>query len=302
MTNELERKNIDLTLGLDMKEMGETFIKYLDVDELTLKAYKAGIGNFFQYISERGIARPAREDLIAYRDYLRETYSTNTINSYMTSIRALFKYLEIHKMYENITIDVKGARYDNTPKKQVLTIEQMKYIYDNLTDKREKCLWGLLITTGLRGCEVATALIEDIKMYNNELVLFVLGKKRDTKCEYVKLSEQVINDIKEYIGERTTGYIFTSTSNNNKGGGITTKTLRLIVKDIFKRFGYDDETYSLHSTRRSSATAMYELGQSIYDIQQTLHHASINTTTRYINCISRNKNKSEYIVSNAILG
>lgn len=298
----IEKVNNNLLLDLNMEQMGETFIKYLDVDDLTLKAYKVGIGSFLQYLKDNNIAKPTRSDLIVYRDHLRETYSTNTVNSYMTSIRALFKYLEIHGMYENISIDVKGARYDNTPKKQILTIEQMKYIYDNLTDKRERCLWSLLITTGLRGCEVATALIEDIKMYNNEVVLFVLGKKRDSKCEYVKLSDQVIKDIKDYIGERKNGYIFTSTSNNNKGGGVTTKTLRLIVKDIFKRFGYDDETYSLHSTRRSSATAMYELGQSIYDIQQTLHHVSINTTTRYINCISRNKNKSEYIVSNAILG
>ena len=107
---EIEKVNNNLLLDLNMEQMGETFIKYLDVDDLTLKAYKVGIGSVLQDLKDNNISKPTRSDLIVYRDHLRETYSTNTVNSYMTSIRALFKYLEIHGMYENISIDVKGAR------------------------------------------------------------------------------------------------------------------------------------------------------------------------------------------------
>ena len=66
--------------------------------------------------------------------------------------------------------------------------------------------------------------------------------------------------------------------------------------------GLDSDTFSMHSMRRSSATIMYQQGKSIYDIQQVLHHVSSNTTTRYINSVTRNENDSEYIVSNTILG
>lgn len=283
-------------------ECEESFIDYLDVDDKTLNAYKVGIRAFNKYLNDNNITKPTRNDIIGFRDMLRQNYSSNTVNTYMIAIRALFKYLQIHKMYENICVDIKGAKYDTTPKKEVLSVEQMKYIYNDLKDAREKALFGLMITTGLRVCEISTALIEDIKMYNNEIVLFVLGKKRDSKCEYVKLSNKVIEDLKQYIQTRTNGYIFTSTSNNNANGGMTTTSLRRIIKAIFKRYGLDRDTLSCHSLRRSFAVASYETGSSIYDIQQVLHHASINTTTRYLKQVNRDNNKTEYNVANAILG
>ena len=291
----------ELTLH-QLQEYQESFIDYLDVDDLTLKAYKVGINALMQYLRDNNVKQPTRNDIITFRDMLRENYSSNTVNTYMIAVRALFKYLEIHELYKNICVDIKGAKYDTTPKKEVLSIEQAQNIYKNLTDLREKCLFGLLITTGLRGIEVSKAMIEDIKVHNGEVVLWVQCKKHDSKDEYVKLSDQVLKDIYNYVGDREEGYIFTSTSNNNNGGGVTTKTLRLIIKDIFKRFGLDRDTFSLHSTRRSSATIMYEQGADIYSIQQVLHHKSNVTTTRYINALTRNNNKNEYMVSDTILG
>lgn len=280
----------------------ESFVDYLDVDDLTLKAYKCGINAFMNYLKSNDVKYPTRSDVIAFRDELRENYSSNTTNSYMIAVRALFKYLEAHKLYDNICVDIKGAKYDTTPRKEVLSLDQMKNIYSKLTDKREKALFGLMITTGLRVCEISTALIEDIRMYNNEAVLFVLGKKRDSKCEYVKLSEQVLKDIEEYVGNRAKGNIFTSTSPENYGQGLSTTSLRKIVKTILKRNGIDKDTVSCHSLRRSFAVVSYETGSSIYDIQQVLHHKSINTTTRYLKQVDRDKNKTEYNVANAILG
>jgi len=220
----------------------------------------------------------------------------------MIAIRSLFKYLSVHNLYDNICVDIKGAKYSTTPKKQILTQEQAKEIYSSLTDLREKCLFSILITTGLRGIEVARARIEDIQEYNGEIVLWVQCKKHDEKDEYVKLSPQVIQDIKNYIGNRINGNIFVSTSPENYGQGLSTTSLRKIIKSIFKRYGLDSDTFSLHSMRRSSATLMYENGADLHSIQQVLHHKSSTTTTRYINAITRNNNKNEYMVANAILG
>jgi len=298
-----ENNNMTSTISVErLEQYGESFIDYLDVDQKTLKAYRVGINNLIGYLRDNNIKHPTRDDLIAFRNELREKYSSNTTNTYMIAVRALFKYLEVHKLYENICVDIKGAKYSVTPKKQVLTQEQAREIYNSLVDNREKCLFSLLISTGLRGIEVARAKLEDIQEYNNEIVLWVQCKKHDEKDEYVKLSSQVINDIKEYVGNRTTGNIFISTSNENYGEGISTTSLRKIIKNIFKRFGLDSDTFSLHSMRRSSATIMYENGADIYSIQQVLHHKSSSTTTRYINAVTRNKNQNEYLVSNAIFG
>lgn len=299
--NNIILKGNEMVLNIPkLEEYTESFIKYLDVDNKTLKAYSVGINNFLEYLKFNNITKPIREDIISFRDYLRNNYSSNTVNTYMIAIRSLFKYLEIHKKYENIAVDIKGARYDTTPKKEVLNIEQMKNIYNSLNNSKEKCLFGLMITTGLRICEISTALIEDIKYYNGEIVLFVLGKKRDSKNEYVKLSKQVLEDINNYIGKRTSGPLFVSTSNNSYGKSMSTTSLRKIIKNIFKRNNLDKDTLSCHSLRRSFAVASYEKGSSIYDIQQVLRHQNISTTTRYLKQVNRDNNKTEYNVANAI--
>ena len=298
-----ENNNVVETLTFErLEQFEESFIDYLDVDDKTLKVYKNGINCFNNYLQENGIKNPNRDSVIGFRNMLRETYSSNTVNSYMISVRALFKYLEIHGLYKNIAVDIKGAKYDTTPKKEILSLEQMQTIYNDLGDLRERSLFGLMISTGLRVCEIATANIEDIKLYNNEIVLFVLGKKRDSKCDYVKLSNQVINDLQDYIGNRTSGSIFISTSNENYGLGLSTVSLRKIIKNIFKRYGLDKDTLSCHSLRRSFAVVSYETGNSIYDIQQVLRHQNISTTTRYLKQVDRDKNKTEYNVANAIFG
>jgi site-specific recombinase XerD len=286
--------------NLNFKDMYEDFISYIDVSELTLKSYGDGIKNFLNYLKDNGIKNPSRDDVRDYRDVLNSTKSVNTVNSYLCSLRVFFNYLESKELYPNITKDVKNIKTSKIPKKQVLSVEQCKDIYNALTDKREKVIFSLAISTGLRASEIANAKLDNIKKLNGEYVLYVKCKKRDDESEYVKLSNQVLKDILEYTDGRINGYLFVSESHNSYGQGLSTTSIRNIVKSIFRRFGYDEDGFSCHSIRRSTATIMYDNGQSIYDIQQVLHHRSIQTTQRYINQAVRDNNKSEYLVSDLL--
>lgn len=279
----------------------EEFISYLDVSKETLNTYSEGLKCFFGYLADKGITNPTRLDFKNFRDEIKIKLSVNTTNSYLTAVRRFFKYLETNGQYSNITQDVKSVKTSRIPKKQVLTTEKAREIYSALTDTRQKCLFSLAITTGLRGIEISRAKIEDIKEHNGEKVLWVQCKKHDAKDEYVKLSSEVLRDIRNYVGDRTNGYIFVSESNRNKGGGVTTKTLRLEIKNIFKRFGIDSDAFSLHSMRRTCATIAYNQGEDVYAIQQMLHHKTINTTQRYINQSVRDNNLAEYNIAKAIL-
>lgn len=278
----------------------ESFLEYLDINELTYKAYKCGVDSFINYLKEKGIKNPTRIDFKNYREVIRKSNTINTVNSYMTAVRALFKYLEANGLYKNITKDVKSLKTSKVPKTQTLSEEQCKEIYSGLTDLREKCLFALAISTGLRANEIATAKIENIKLYNNQLVLFVKCKKRDDENEYVKLSEHVYKDIMNYIGSRTQGNIFVSTSHNNTGGGITSTSVRNIIKSIFKRNAIEQDWFSCHALRKTMATISYTNGANIVEIQQVLHHSSIATTRRYISQITRDNNNTEQRVSDLL--
>lgn len=279
------------------------FFQFLDVNSKdTVRTYKNGIFNFLQYVKDHNVVKPNRNTIVNWKTNLKaKASSSSTINTYLVAVKRFFNFLEMYGLYPDIAKFVKGYNVSVTPKKNVLTEKQIKIIYKNLNDKREKALFGLLITTGLRGIEVANAKIENIKIINGEYCLFIQCKGHTEPDEYVKLAPNIVNDIVNYIEDRRKGNIFISTSNHNNGKGISVLTVRRIIKSIFKRFGIDDETISLHSTRRTFACISYNNGQSIYDIQQVLHHKNIATTTRYLKQVDRNNNNSENIVANILV-
>jgi len=295
MKNEIKQITINFTNAT------EDFITYLDVSEETLRCYKEGIKRFLEYLKDIEVKYPTREHIRAFREELSKTNSVYTVNAYLTSLRRFFDYLEDNNIYENITKSVKSLKTSNIPIRQTLNEEQCKKIYKSLEDRREKAIFSLAITTGLRANEIALAKIENIKMYNGEVVLFVKCKKRDDESEYVKLSSQVLEDINSCIENRTSGYIFTSSSYNNLGGGLSTTSIRNIVKGIFRRFGFDDKGFSCHSLRRSMATLSYNQGADLVQIQQVLHQKSLSTTRRYIQQSVRDNNKLELDIANKIL-
>lgn len=130
--------------------------------------------------------------------------------------------------------------------------------------------------------------------------MFVKGKGHTEYDDYVKIADNVYQNLLDYIGERQDGYIFISQSNHNRDGQITTKTIRLIFKKILKENDINDDTISLHGTRRTFACESYKLGQSIYDIQQVLRHRSIMTTQRYLKEADRHNNHSENLVASIL--
>lgn len=292
---------LNINQDFNGKIFAEEFFQFLDVQSKeTVRTYKNGISNFMEYISNNSITRPNREDVVNWKVSLKQYSSSSTVNTYLVAVKALFNFLDMYGIYPNISKYVKSYTVSDTAKKNVLTEEQIKTIYNGLTDAREKALFGLMITTGLRGIEVANARIEDIRQLNGEYVLFIKGKGHSEYDEYVKLSDNVLSAILDYIGDRTRGNIFISTSNKNRGEGITVLTVRRIVKHILKEFNIDDETISSHGLRRSFACECYNLGQSIYDIQQVLRHRSISTTQRYLKQVDRYNNHSEKLVANIL--
>lgn len=280
-------------------EFSNKFFEFLDVQSKdTVRTYKNGICNFMQYVEENNIKTPTREDVVRWKLSLKEKSSSSTVNTYLVAVKALFNFLEMYGFYPNVSKYVKGFNVSVTPKKNVLTQDEIKTIYRGLVDKREKAIFGLMVTTGLRGIEVANARIENIRQVNGEYCLFIKGKGRSEFDEFVKLSNNVLNDILDYIQGRTEGSIFISSSNHNNGEGITVLTVRRIIKKIFKDFDINDETLSSHSLRRTFSCIAYNNGADIYSIQQILRHASITTTQRYIKEADRYNNKTEQMVAN----
>lgn len=288
----------------------ERFIRYIDASEKTVATYTRALKQFFKYLALNNVREPQRADILAYRDDLKSSgHKPTTIQNYITAIRIFFQWLEQEQLYPNIADKIKGAKLDKSHKKDYLTGKQAKAVLDSidkstLTGVRDYAILSLMVTGGLRTIEVSRACIGDLRALGGNTVLYIQGKGRDEKTEYIKVSETVEYAIREYLSLRTDPQdnqaLFTSTSNRSKGKALSTRSISGIVKSAFKKAGYDSERLTAHSLRHTAITLAILAGQDITEVQQFARHSNLNTTMIYNHALDRSKNKCSDAITNAI--
>ena len=304
-----QNNSLDVSRTLDFN-IFERFINYLDASPKTVETYKKALRQFFNYIGVHGIRQPQREDVLAFRDDLKASgLKPTTVQNYITATRIFFKWTEQEGLYPNIAEHVKGAKLDKNHKKDYLTSRQAKEVLagvqtDSEEGLRNYAILSLMVTGGLRTIEVSRADVGDLRTVGENTVLFVQGKGREEKTEYIKLSAPVEKAIRTYLKARdlTTEEqpLFTSTSNNSRGKRITTRTVSAIVKNALKNAGYDSARLTAHSLRHTAITLALLAGREITEVQQFARHANLNTTMIYNHALDQAKNGCSDAITNAI--
>ena len=295
MKNEILVQNVKGLIELENK-----FSKYVDVKEKTIETYKSALGFFNRFIVEQNIKNPTRENIIQYREYLKKNYAASTTQTCMIALRQFFKWLQYEGIYKNITENVKGINISNHHKKKSLSISQTKELLGIIDNIRDKALLALLITTGLRTIEVNRARVEDLKIINGEVLLFIQGKGKDEKDDYVKIDGYVFELLSKYLKNRTAGPLFVCESTNSYGASLSTRSIRGIFKKWARRIGLDDKMYSCHSTRHTFINTALELGMPIQDVCQQARHSSINTTMIYVDELNKMNSTIEHDIAKRI--
>lgn len=299
--NVIESKRIDNTLL-------KRFLEYLDASEKTVQTYTRALRQFFKFLYENNIAQPQRSDVLAFRDNLKDKgRKPTTIKSYIVAVRLFFQWTNQEGLYPNIAEKIKGAKLDQAHKKDYLTVDQIKDVLNNidtstLTGARDYAIIVLMVTGGLRTIEVSRADMDDMRNVGNSPALYIQGKGRDEKTEYVKLPLQVFKAIgryREMLGKQY-DVLFVSTSNNNKGQRLTTRSISGIVKKRLKEAGYTSNRLTAHSLRHTAGTLNLMNGGTLEETQQLLRHSNINTTMIYLHHLERENNQSEKRIADAL--
>lgn len=291
-------------------DMLTRFIDYLDASEKTAQTYTRALRQFFQYIYLNGIERPEREDVIAFREDLKASgHKPTTIQNYITAVRIFFQWTETEHLYPNIAQHLKGAKLDRQHKKDYLTSSQVKEILngierDTLQGMRDYAIMTLMITGGLRTIEVSRANIEDLRTVGDSTVLYLQGKGREEKTEFVKVSAPVEKAIRAYLKARGAAApadpLFISLSNNSKGQRMSTRTVSGLAKNRMQAAGYDSRRLTAHSLRHSAITLSLLAGKDITEVQQFARHSNIQTTLIYSHHLDKAKNSCSAAITDAI--
>ena len=297
------------TLPAITEELFNRYISYLDASPKTVATYTRATRQFFKYMAEHGITQPTREDVIAYRDSLKEDHKPTTVQAYIIAVRLFFQWTAQEKLYPNIAQHIKGATIQTDHKKDYLTTDQVKSILalmdrDTPQGRRDYAIFTLMVACGLRDIEIHRANIEDLRTLGNGTVLYLQGKGKEEKADFVKVPPQIEKAIRDTLSDRPTATenspLFISLSNNSKGKRMSTRSISGIIKTAMKKAGYNSDRLTAHSLRHTAVTLALLGGQTLEEVQQFARHTRITTTQIYAHNLDKEANTCSNTVAQAI--
>jgi len=296
------------TLG----ELVDRFLASMDVADSSRATYGRQLRRFLSWLEETGRldGLQARafdvEDVLAYRqDLQKQGLSVYSVNGYLTAVRKLFEWLEARKVYPNVA-KVKGLKKPKGHRKETLSKEQLREILDgmdtsSLEGLRNFALLNLMARTGLRDVEVSRALIGDIRQEAGHPVLWIQGKGRDSKDDFVLLVPEAYKPLRAYLRARgiksQKAALFCSCSDRNRGQGLTTRSISRIVKQAFRQAGLDSKELTAHSLRHTAITLAIMGGASLHQAQAMARHSDPATTMTYFHNLARVEEGAEKCIS-----
>ena len=271
----------------------DAFLENHDVLASSKETYHRSLQNFFQWLDDNKIFEPKPEHITAYKTYLtKKKLSPLSISSYLIAVKQFFRWAQGSGVYSNIAEHVKAGSGSKKGwfGKDALTAEQVITMLSSIdrtspVGLRDYAMMNLMVRVGLRSIEVVRANIEDLQQKDNRHILWVQGKGRLAKDEFVVLNTDSLEPIKDYLRTRPSSRahspLFVSASNRNNDERLTTRSIRRVAKNIFKDIDLDSPRLTCHSLRHTAVTLALKGGAPIRQTQRMARHASVLTTERY---------------------
>ena len=209
-----------------------------------------------------------------YKNYLvRGGYSVRSINSMLSSINALFEFLDRNDLKVK-TIKMQRSVY--CPEDKELTRAEYQRLCSAAKMKKNNRLELIIETvcsTGIRIGELKYITVESAK--RGEAVVTLKGKTR-----YVFIPKELKRKLLRYASEQNikSGMIFVTRT----GKAVNRTNVWRDMKNLCKDAGVKPEKVFPHNLRHLFARTFYNRDKDIAKLADILGHSSIDTTRIYI--------------------
>ena len=211
---------------------------------------------FFSFLSLKGITRPQFADIKAYRDELA-AHKPATVQAYIFTVR---RFADGASRVISERED-KGRDNRQRAEKKIIPA-QAKAVGRGRAYEKELCYCSSY-DGGLIEQELT-----DLRTAGDNTVLYLQGKGREEKAEYV-MPEQ---------GNKARGAVADTELFTSKGRQKTTRSISGIAKNAMQAAGYDSDKLTAHSLRHTAVTlALIGNGGNIQEAQQFARHKNIAT-------------------------
>lgn len=276
------------------------FLDYLEFEKkfslYTVDNYDKDITEFKEYLVMNNINSFKKVDYSLVRKYLvflyEKKYKNTTICRHISSLRSFYKYLLGNKLInenpmELISLPKKEQRlpnflYYNDLEKLLETPDQATSI-----GLRDKLIFEILYSTGVRVSELVNIKVKDIDFENKSIRIFGKGKKE----RIVLFGDQALKIINIYLDQR--GFSSEYLILNNRGNKITTRGVDLIIHKNSLKSGLKNKI-TPHTMRHTFATHMLNDGANLLTVQELLGHENLKTTQVYTH-VSNERLRNVYL-------
>ena len=255
----------------------------------TLRAYSNELRRFAEYLGPEACWKEI--DHVTIRGFLSHLHgcglSKVSVARALAALRSMYKWLGREGIVaQNPAKLVSSPRL---PKKlpRVPTMEEINGLLN--TDmaetaafpERDRAIFELLYGCGLRNSELVGVELGDIEEANGVILIRGKGKKQryvplegaaaEALAAYREARRKVLNETR-----KKTRRLFI----NQRGGPLTTRSVRRIVKKIATERGLPPDIHP-HTLRHAFGTHMLTEGADLRAIQELLGHERLATTQKY---------------------
>ncbi|MCW7458659.1 site-specific tyrosine recombinase XerD [Leptospira bandrabouensis] len=279
-------------LPVSQNQLLQTFQEYLSVEkglsDNSIYSYGYDLNKFAIFLEKEHInfLEVKANDIMRFLEEERERkISAKTLAREVVAIRQFYKYLRDEKRLDsNPTEKIETPEVARTIP-DYLTQSEIDELFrnikeDNLYELRDKCIFELLYSSGLRISEACNLKMTDIDMEN--MTITVEGK--GGRQRLVPFGEKSLDILKKYLSEsrteilkkRTCEFVFVS----KKGSYINRKSVWRLLNHYIKRTKIKKKV-TPHTLRHSFATHLLENHADLKSVQELLGHIDISTTQIY---------------------
>lgn len=279
-------------LPVSQNQLLQTFQEYLSVEkglsDNSIYSYGYDLNKFAIFLEKEHInfLEVKANDIMRFLEEERERkISAKTLAREVVAIRQFYKYLRDEKRLDsNPTEKIETPEVARTIP-DYLTQAEIDELFrnikeDNLYELRDKCIFELLYSSGLRISEACNLKMTDIDMEN--MTITVEGK--GGRQRLVPFGEKSLEILKKYLVEsrteilkkRTCEFVFVS----KKGSYINRKSVWRLLNHYIKRTKIKKKV-TPHTLRHSFATHLLENHADLKSVQELLGHIDISTTQIY---------------------
>jgi site-specific recombinase XerD len=243
----------------------------------TVKSYGNILNQFIRWLRVP-LSEVTRREIEAYVDLLlRRRRTPKTITCHLQTIRLFFDYLTNEESRSVINPVSRISLRLPKPLPRHLKDEQVRRLFDGITDLRDRAMFMLMLRCGLRVQEVAELTVDAVECERRQIFVFH-GKGAKDRILY--MSEDACLALLAYLEKRSSKAkrLFLVQKGPMRGKPLS-------VRGIQKRIEYyarkSELNVSCHRLRHTMATQLLNADAGLATIQDLLGHGQITTTQRY---------------------